>query len=324
MEGGDELSTSLRSERGATRDHVVRFYRLESALIGMVGRFVADSQESRAVAIVAATPVHIAAIRSHLEAAGVDPAAAVGRGELIFLDAEELAARIGDGGSVDDAVFEAEIGARVRRAAGLGREVRVFGEIVAVLWDAGHVVAAIELEECWNRLGLQVPFSLLCAYPYGSVTAPEHGSALAEVCALHSHDEVLDGPIEAGAFDFDDEVTEWFRATSPAPSEARHLVCAALEAWGLSAVSDDAALVTTELAANAVVHARSPFEVTAKRGADVVRIEVSDACADDPEPRSASPVAGAGRGLTIVAAVAERWGFRHTRDGKVVWADLRL
>ena len=41
----------------------------------------------------------------------------------------------------------------------------VFGEMVWLLWDAGQVNAAIEVETLWNELGHQYPFSLLCAYP---------------------------------------------------------------------------------------------------------------------------------------------------------------
>jgi hypothetical protein len=43
--------------------------------------------------------------------------------------------------------------------------VRVFGEMVSLLWDAGLIDAAVELEVLWNELGVQYPFSLLCAYP---------------------------------------------------------------------------------------------------------------------------------------------------------------
>lgn len=57
------------------------------------------------------------------------------------------------------------IGPLLRRADKVGRQVRVFDEMVSMLWDAGLVDAAIEVEAMWNELGGQYPFSVLCVYP---------------------------------------------------------------------------------------------------------------------------------------------------------------
>jgi hypothetical protein len=51
----------------------------------------------------------------------------------------------------------------LRQAAEAGRPVRVFGEMVSLLWDAGLIDAAIEVEAMWNELGARYPFSLLAA-----------------------------------------------------------------------------------------------------------------------------------------------------------------
>ena len=68
-----------------------------------------------------------------------------------------------------------------------------------------------------------------------------------------------------------------FPADVQAPKAARHLVVRALSQWGFGAqLCDDAALVVTELAANAVVHAGSSFSVGLRTEHDVVRISVED------------------------------------------------
>jgi len=54
------------------------------------------------------------------------------------------------------------IATALRQAAEAGRPVRVFGEMVWLLWDAGLIDAAIEVEAMGNELGAQYSFSLLC------------------------------------------------------------------------------------------------------------------------------------------------------------------
>ena len=68
-------------------------------------------------------------------------------------------------GKPDPVLFEATIGSIVERAARGGRTVRVFGEMVAVLWDAGNVTGALALETLWNDMASNRQFFLLCAYP---------------------------------------------------------------------------------------------------------------------------------------------------------------
>lgn len=58
--------------------------------------------------------------------------------------------------------------------------------MVALLWDAGRVEAATELEALWNELGNHDPFSLLCAYRAQSADDEQHQDAVAEVCRLHT------------------------------------------------------------------------------------------------------------------------------------------
>ena len=88
------------------------------------------------------------------------------------------------------------------------------------------------------------------------------------------------------------------------------------------ALASDAAIVATELAANAVLHARSGFILTVSRSAAAVRIAVRDS---DPlvhrnggMPFDVRP----GHGLSVVSQLASGWAVERLADGKVVWADL--
>jgi anti-sigma regulatory factor (Ser/Thr protein kinase) len=80
-------------------------------------------------------------------------------------------------------------------------------------------------------------------------------------------------------------------------------------------------LVVSEFASNAVVHAKTPFDVRLIIG-DPMRIEVTDGSSQPPLVRKPVLPGLDGRGLLIVAAVADRWDYELIEDGKVVWAEF--
>jgi anti-sigma regulatory factor (Ser/Thr protein kinase) len=78
------------------------------------------------------------------------------------------------------------------------------------------------------------------------------------------------------------------------------------------------ALMVSELATNAVVHARSAFVVTVDRTVSSVRVEVSDQGQGNPQVISATPQDPHGRGLRIVERLSDSWGI----EGRSVWFTL--
>ncbi|MGW2054553.1 ATP-binding protein [Streptomyces sp. NPDC001840] len=105
----------------------------------------------------------------------------------------------------------------------------------------------------------------------------------------------------------------------------------ALADWGLAELEDSASLVLSELLTNAARHARvsEDWEIETRyvAGPGSVRIEVYDSSPRRPEVREADLDSLDGRGLILVAALADRWGVGDRDDGapgKVVWAELSL
>jgi anti-sigma regulatory factor (Ser/Thr protein kinase) len=250
------------------------------------------------VPVVIATAPHRAALTAALGE----------REDAIWLDAAETLERFTWNGRIDRGRFDAVVGDVIRAATASGRPVRAFGEMVALLWDDGNLSAAIELEALWNDLLAAIPFSLYCAYPSAAVHGPEHAAELEAVCHLHTVVE-----------------TTWeFPADDAAPADARHRLAEALTRQGHTrARLDDARIVVTELAANAVLHAGSPFSVSVRGDGARLRIGVRDHSRAMPEPQEPSAVRLSGRGLQLIAAIAGRWGVEPLADGKVVWAELR-
>lgn len=106
-------------------------------------------------------------------------------------------------------------------------------------------------------------------------------------------------------------------------ARARRVVEEAARTWDLSAdLTDDAALVVTELVSNGVDHASGPLGLTLSRTAAGMRIEVSDTSPVMPRLRPAQVDSARGRGLLIIAALGTSWGAHPTPGGKVVWVEL--
>jgi anti-sigma regulatory factor (Ser/Thr protein kinase) len=129
-------------------------------------------------------------------------------------------------------------------------------------------------------------------------------------------------------YEHDAELVAEFAAERDSPGRARHLVVAALREWGHDeTLVENAALVLSELATNAVVHAGSPFSVTVHVNDSTLRVAVRDA-----RPLAATVseeglieeglIPRTGHGLGLIDEISTRWGVESTPDGKVVWAEL--
>ncbi len=291
-------------------EHVVQFYDRDHDLARAVGDYLTSAVETGGVAVVIATEAHRRAFEAEMAGAGVDTAKSLRDGSLLWLDAGEVLSRFTRDGEVDPRGFQDAVGSLMRQLAAGGREIKAYGEMVALLWDAGHVLGAIELEKLWNGLAAELSFSLFCAYHVHSVAGEEHADALHEVCRLHT--TVVD------------DARARFRAGPDAPFAARRFVAGLLgrRPYGNRVAADDAQLVISELATNAVIHAGTPFAVGVRYDGSCVRISVHDWSSTQPIMRDGNPSAPSGRGLRLVAMVSRAWGVEYGPDGKTVWAEL--
>jgi anti-sigma regulatory factor (Ser/Thr protein kinase) len=81
-------------------------------------------------------------------------------------------------------------------------------------------------------------------------------------------------------------------------------------------------LLVSELASNAVLHARTPFELRVRVDDTTIRVEVIDANPMLPALKAYAPESVTGRGLHMVADEADRWGCETVAEGKVVWFEV--
>ena len=335
--------------------HVVQFYSHEEELADRVAGYLLGALQHGGVAVVIATAAHRRAFETRLTRAGVDVAAAARAGIYWNLDAGDAVRTLTAGGQLDRGAFDRLIGRLIADAGQGGRPVRAYGEMVALLWDAGLVNDAVQLEEMWSSLGLTRSFSLFCSYPARSVTGDGHLEAFAEVCRLHgsvvggwpapagpaptrapASTHATAGPASthataalastrasAGPGSPGGTAIRTFALCSDAPAAARHFAVDAVRRLGAANLADDTALVVTELAANAIVHAQTGFTVDLSAAPDVLRITVRDASPLPPAAAEDLPALPL-HGLGAVDALASRWGVeRLGHSGKLVWVELR-
>ncbi|MGH8946134.1 MAG: ATP-binding protein [Acidimicrobiia bacterium] len=114
------------------------------------------------------------------------------------------------------------------------------------------------------------------------------------------------------------------RRFTPDPSSAREARQFVID----SGWSDDEetnmrlAAVVSELVTNAILHARTPFNVKVTKNHTKIRVDVSDESSEIPAARPYDKAEVTGRGLHIVDALTERWGFFKSPGGKTVWFEM--
>jgi hypothetical protein len=119
-------------------------------------------------------------------------------GDLIFLDAEETLSIFMTNGKPEGEAFRNSMCEIIKRAC-RGRSdctIRVYGEMVDVLWKNGQQEAAIQLEMLWNQLANTEAFSLLCGYAMGHFYKDAN---IQDICHQHTHVVAADGRMSAVA-----------------------------------------------------------------------------------------------------------------------------
>ncbi|MFF4403005.1 SpoIIE family protein phosphatase [Streptomyces sp. NPDC001262] len=121
-----------------------------------------------------------------------------------------------------------------------------------------------------------------------------------------------------------DRIAAWDVPADPAAvARVRNAATRRLAEWGLEELSFTTELILSELITNAVRYAASPIRLRVLRGHSLV-CEVSDASSTAPHLRYAATTDEGGRGLFLVAQLADRWGTRYTATGKIIWSEQAL
>jgi ABC-type multidrug transport system ATPase subunit/anti-sigma regulatory factor (Ser/Thr protein kinase) len=122
----------------------------------------------------------------------------------------------------------------------------------------------------------------------------------------------------------DDRIARWDVPSDPAAvAEVRNAASVRLAEWGLEELEFTTELILSELITNSIRYATGPIEVTLLFDRTLI-CEVADTSSTSPHLRYAATTDEGGRGLFLVAQLAEHWGTRYTKEGKIIWVEQRL
>jgi MEDS: MEthanogen/methylotroph, DcmR Sensory domain len=317
----EDRSANVEVPNAPPHHHAVHVYADDLAIGHELVRFIEDGLALGQGVVIAANSKHLARIAAWRS----DHPSISGDDYLVVVDAAEMLPTLMVAGSPDPVRFNARVGPILERAARGGRTVRVFGEMVALLWADGNVTGALALEALWNDLASNRRFFLLCAYPEALLVEAPLGAVNA-MCEHHSDLSLLGHLMQfAGANTATPSHNQ--RLLIPVPtavSAARQTTIQTLVEWELSQLLQKCGVVASELAANAVEHAESSFRLVLSRDASTLRIAVEDAAVGwfpTEGLRADSPI---GSGLAKVQSIASDWGCDVTPGGKTVWAELPI
>jgi hypothetical protein len=148
--------------------HFVYPYTNESQFSEAVCLFVGSGLRKGGSALLVMTESHCGPIRTQLQDDGLDVAELEARGRFVCVTAESLLGTFMFDGIIDDDLCKVTIGRLIdkARAASANGEVRVFGEMVDLIW-LPNPKATQRLEELWNQVIKLYSVPLLCAYSLG-------------------------------------------------------------------------------------------------------------------------------------------------------------
>jgi len=224
-------------EQSQSQGHFVQLYADESELARNAGHYLFHGLERRHGVLAFVTPERQRLFCDYLSLLGAGVPALIESRQLVFADAQESLDRFMVSGEPDWQQFENVIRGSMRqlRPAGGAEGLRAYGEMVGILWQEKRFAAAVRLEQFWNRLLAQAPFSLYCAYPIGVFDEEFEAGHLDGVLCSHTHlvPALPDGTLETALNRSMDEIL------GPQAGPLRHLVRTACRpAWAVMPVAE--------------------------------------------------------------------------------------
>jgi hypothetical protein len=219
-------------EQPHPKGHLVQLYTATpGSLVQNVGRYLFEGARRGDGLLVVSTTAHQKLFRERLHALGADPVDLTNRNQLVFLDAQATLSQFLMDGQPDWHHFEKVIRAAMRQVEPpKSQNLRVYGEMVGILWAARLHAAAIRVEQLWNRLLEQSSFSLFCGYELDVFENGSEISNLESVLCAHTHliPAQQDGTLEAALNQAMDEILGARAETSRAHIKNSHSSLAVL------------------------------------------------------------------------------------------------
>lgn len=170
-----------------TSDHLVQYYPYEKTLLSSLEEYIGNGIENNEICLAVLTPRHIEKLDGLLKHRGIDLDSVRQSGLYRPIDANStLEMLMGHDGLPDVERFAEYVGTMMNELAVTGQPVRVFGEMVALLWKENKMDAVDSLEKLWDNLVREHGFSLYCAYPQLYFDRDIHRDCLDRISLHHT------------------------------------------------------------------------------------------------------------------------------------------
>jgi MEDS: MEthanogen/methylotroph, DcmR Sensory domain len=171
-----------------SQDHSVRLCNEDRFLTDDATTFITEGLRFKEKVIIVVTAQHREALLKTISPEEM------GQDNLMFFNAEEQLWKIMVNDWPSELRLRNVVASMIGQANQKGR-VRIYGEMVIVLWTKGYTRAAIRLEELWNKLAMEQPDSLLYTHPLSKFIGGKNRDSLPVVSQLHTHVNILSSAV---------------------------------------------------------------------------------------------------------------------------------
>jgi signal transduction histidine kinase len=170
------------------KSHIVQIYSDKNDLAETVSYFTAQGLNNNEAVLLVCRSEHHDLFTQQIQKKYIDTEDLAMAGQLVIISAETAKTSIISDNKPVYEYFERSIGKIVQAMVKKYKKLRIYGEIVDILAEEGNMMAAVELENYWNRLLKKHDFCLFCAYHQKNVkNSPEREFHISTLCTQHTH-----------------------------------------------------------------------------------------------------------------------------------------
>ncbi len=173
---------------------MIQIYENDQVFLNTLASFVGGGINAGDCCMVIATLPHLSALENRLISYGVHLETLLLDDRYIPIDAHQMLSSFMNRGWPNEEQLLELVSGLLDRGKLHNRKIRVFGEMVALLWAQGSKEAAVQLEQLWGKICGQYSLSLFCAYPKHGFTEDINASMTHIYCA---HSKMIDGSQKA-------------------------------------------------------------------------------------------------------------------------------
>lgn len=171
----------------APSQHLVQISHDPETLAEITAYFLKDGVIAEEGVLLIVSSEQRGLIAKHLATIGFDLNVWDRNGQITVLDSAAALTRLRPNGELAWPVFAQVVGGIVRDMQKRHAAIRIYGDMVNILWQAGERTAAIRLEGFWNALNKEIPFVLLCAYLVDNLDPKTYATDFEHMCSTHTH-----------------------------------------------------------------------------------------------------------------------------------------